>query len=126
MKQLASITEQILKDIRTFISIGVTGRTCIGSEVITLSNASVSTLNIPAGAVTAEITLESAAATPLSTGARYSLSTTAPATGATPTVSGIPIGDGDTVEIVGGSNLMAFKVINVNTDTRALKIQYFK
>lgn len=126
MKQTLTNTEKLLGDIRSYIAVGVAGRTCIGSQSITLSNSTVSTLTVPEGAVIAELTLESAASPYATTGARYSLSTVTPVTGATVTVAGVPIGDGDTIEIMGGNNLSAFKVINADSTTRSLKVQYFK
>lgn len=122
-------TEDLLSSILATLSLEIRGKVCIGYQSIPLSTSSVSTLSVPKGAVTAEITLEiNDANTPKAVGARYTLNGTVPQTGALASNTGIPIGDGDTLEIRGGDNLAGFQIIDSGTgsNTRYLKIQYFK
>lgn len=122
-------TEDLLHSILATLSLEIRGKVCIGYQSILLSTASVSRFSIPAGAVTCEITLEiNDSATPHSVGARYTLNGTVPQTGSNASNTGVPIGDGDTIEIRGGDNLAAFQIIDSGTgsNTRYLKVQYFK
>lgn len=122
-------TEDLLHNILATLSLEIRGKVCIGYQTLPLSTASVSVLSIPQGAITAELTLEvNDANTPKPVGARYTLNGTIPQTGSLSSNIGVPIGDGDTIEIRGGDNLSAFRVIDSGTgsNTRNLKIQYFK
>lgn len=122
-------TEDLLNNILATLSLEIRGKVCIGYQTLPLLTGSISTLSVPKGAVTAELTLEiNDAETPKSVGARYTLNGTDPQTGALSSLIGVPIGDGDTIEIRGGDNLAFFKVIDSGTgpNTRNLKIQYFK
>jgi hypothetical protein len=122
-------TEDLLSSILATLSLEIRGKSCIGYQSIPLSTASISTLSIPQGAVTAEITLEiNDSQTPKAVGARYTLNSTVPETGSLASKIGVPIGDGDTLEIRGGDNLSAFQIIDSGTgsNTRYLKVQYFK
>lgn len=121
--------EDLLNAILATLSLEIRGKGCIGYQSIPLSTAAVSTLSIPIGAVTAELTLEiNDAQTPHAVGARYTLNGTTPQTGGLSSNTGVPIGDGDTIELRGGDNLSAFKMIDSGTgsNTRYLKVQYFK
>ena len=121
--------EDLLRDILSTLSLEIRGKGCIGYQSIPLSTSSISYLSIPAGAVTAELTLEiNDSQTPHAVGARYTLNGTVPQTGNTADKIGVPIGDGDTLELRGGDNLAAFKLIDSGTgsNTRYLKVQYFK
>lgn len=123
-------TEDLLSNIVKVLSLEIRGKSCIGYQAIPLSAVSSSTLSIPAGAISAELTLEiNDANTAKMVGARYTLHGIAPETGATSDKIGIPIGDGDTIEIRGGDNLYSFRVIDSGTgapNTRVLKVIYFK
>lgn len=121
-------TEDLLHNILATLSLEIRGKVCIGYQSLPLGGA-VSRLSIPPGAITAEMTLEiNASQTPHFAGARYTLNGTIPESGATSNKIGIPIGDGDTIEIRSGDNLSAFQIIDTgnNANTRTLKIQYFK
>lgn len=122
-------TEDLLHNILATLSLEIRGKVCIGYQSIPLSPSSVSRLSIPPGAITAEMTLEvNGSQTPHFSGARYTLNGTIPETGSASNKIGIPIGDGDTIEIRSGDNLASFQVIDTgnNSNTRNLKIQYFK
>ena len=122
-------TEDLLHGILATLSLEIRGKVCIGYQSILLSTSTVKTFSVPTGAVTAEMTLEiDATATPSAVGARYALNGTIPQTGSTPDKTGVPVGDGDTIEIRGGDNLAGFKIIDSgnNGNTRYLKVQYFK
>lgn len=122
-------TEDLLHGILQTLSLEIRGKICIGYQTLPISTANVSFLSVPIGAITAEITLEvNDANTPKPVGARYTLNGTVPQTGNTSDKTGVPIGDGDTIEIRGGDNLSSFRVIDSGTgsNTRNLKIQYFK
>lgn len=122
-------TEDLLHGILQTLSLEIRGKICIGYQTLPLSTSNWSFLSIPAGAITAELTLEiNDAQTPKAVGARYTLNGTTPETGNTSDKIGVPIGDGDTIEIRGGDNLRSLRVIDSGTgsNTRNLKIQYFK
>lgn len=122
-------TEDLLHGILQTLSLEIRGKVCIGYQTLPLSTSNWSFLSIPAGAITAELTLEiNDAQTPKAVGARYTLNGTTPETGNTSDKIGVPIGDGDTIEIRGGDNLRSLRVIDSGTgsNTRNLKIQYFK
>lgn len=122
-------TEDLLHGILQTLSLEIRGKICIGYQTLPLSTASVSYLSVPIGAVTAELTLEiNDAQTPHAVGARYTLNGTVPETGNISSKIGVPIGDGDTIEIRGGDNLAALRIIDsgTGTNTRNVKIQYFK
>lgn len=122
-------TEDLLHNILATLSLEIRGKVCIGYQTLPLSTASYSVLSIPQGAITAELTLEvNDANTPKPVGARYTLNGTTPETGNISSKIGVPIGDGDTIEIRGGDNLAALRIIDSGTggNTRNVKIQYFK
>ena len=122
-------TEDLLHNILATLSLEIRGKVCIGYQSLPLSTGFVSQLSIPPGAITAEMTLEiNSNETPHFSGARYTLNGTVPETGSTSNKIGIPIGDGDTIEIRSGDNLASFQVIDTgtNSNTRNLKIQYFR
>lgn len=128
MISIGRTTEVVLGTIRDYLSKIFNGRTCIGSQTIPMNvdAATVAVLTVPAGATSAEITVDvSAASTNTSQAVRYSLSATAPS--ATITAGGVPLGDFDTIEILGANNLQAFRAVAVDTvATKYLKVQYFK
>lgn len=102
------------------------GGQCIGYQTLAVTNAAVVQLTVPEGAQSAEVTLESAGSTVTAMAARYTLDGTTPVTGG-PSVDGVPIGDFDTIEILGNSNITAFKVIAADAaNTKYLKIHYFR
>jgi hypothetical protein len=122
-------TEDLLNGILQTLALEIRGKVCVGYQSIPLSPSTISTLSYPKGAITAEITLEiNDGETPNAVGARYTLNGTAPNSGNTSNRSGVPIGDGDTLEIRGGDNLAGFQIIDSGNgpNTRYLKIQYFK
>ena len=123
---MAGSTEtQLLTDIKNLIAREGNGRTCIGSQTLAVTNAAIVRLTVPETAQSAEITVESVGSTVTMAAVRYSISSTNPATGAV-TVAGVPLGDYDTIEILGHTNLNAFKVIAVDAaNTKYLKIHYF-
>lgn len=122
-------TEDLLSNIVKVLSLEIRGKVCIGYQSIALSTSSVSTLSVPKGAISAELTLEiNDANTAKMVGARYTLHGENPVTGNTSDKLGIPVGDGDTIEIRGGDNLSALKIIDSGngSNTRYLKVIYFK
>jgi hypothetical protein len=122
-------TEDLLHGILQTLSLEIRGKVCIGYQTLPLTTANWSYLSIPIGAITAELTLEiNDSQTPKAVGARYTLNGTNPETGNISSKTGVPIGDGDTIEIRGGDNLRALKIIDSGngSNTRNLKIQYFK
>lgn len=122
-------TEELLSNIVKVLSLEIRGKVCIGYQSIQLSNSIVSTLSVPKGAISAELTLEiNDANTAKMVGARYTLHGADPETGATSDKLGIPIGDGDTIEIRGGDNLASFRIIDSGngSNTRYLKVIYFR
>lgn len=148
MISIGRTTEVVLGTIRDYLSKIFNGRTCIGYQKVTLSsNTTVVSLTVPAGATSAEITVETADTTTSNASVRYTFNPVAPTasifavpgSGAvtltgTPggngyiySGEGIPLGDFDTVEILGYNNLQAFTAIQVTTSgNRYLKVQYFK
>lgn len=121
--------EELLGAIRSILALEIMGKTCIGYQSIPLSTSTVKTLTIPQTAVTAEVTVEiNDANTPHAVGARYTLNGTIPQTGNTSDKTGVPLGDGDTLEIRGGNNLSSFQIIDSGngSNTRYLKVQYFR
>lgn len=122
-------TEDLLHSILATLSLEIRGKGCIGYQSIPLSTSTVKNLSIPVGAITAEMTLEiNDADTPHAVGARFTLNGTIPQTGSTADKAGIPMGDGDTIEIRSGDNLMALRIIDSGngSNNRYLKVQYFK
>lgn len=142
---IGKTTETILSAVRDYLSKIFNGRTCIGYQKVTLSsNASVVTLTVPSGATSAEITVETADTTTTNASVRYTFRPVVPAAGIlavpgsgavtattvnsyTGSGEGIPLGDFDTLEILGYNNLQTFTAIQVTTTgNRYLKVQYFK
>ena len=122
-------TEDLLSSILATLSLEIRGKICIGYQTLPLTTLSYSILSIPRGAITAELTLEiNDAQNPHAVGARYTLNGTDPESGNISSKIGVPIGDGDTIEIRGGDNLSSLKVIDSGTggNSRNLKIQYFR
>lgn len=112
-----------LETIKNFLK---NGAQCIGYQTLAVTSATVVKLTVPDGAQSAEITVECAGSTNTAVAARYTLEGTTPVTGAA-SVDGVPIGDFDTVEILGNSNLANFKVIAADAaNTKYLKILYFR
>jgi hypothetical protein len=127
---IGKTTENLLAASRDYLSKIFNGRTCIGSETIAITDSSTVkslTSSIYSGATSAEITVEvgSTASTITNAAVRYSLSATSPTSTAI-TGAGVPLGDFDTIEILGGNNIAAFKVIGMDAVSKALKVQYFK
>lgn len=125
-------TQQLLKDLRDLIAKEGNGRNCIGYQKLAVTNAAVLKLTIPQGvngpAMSAEITVESAGSTVAAAAVRYTIdNATNPQTGAAgANVDGTPLGDFDTIEILGSTNLAAFRVIACDAaNTKYLKIHYF-
>lgn len=122
-------TEDLLSSILATLSLEIRGKVCIGYQTLPLTTLSYSILSIPRGAITAELTLEiNDTQNPHAVGARYTLNGTDPESGNISSKIGVPIGDGDTIEIRGGDNLSSLKVIDSGTggNSRNLKIQYFR
>lgn len=122
-------TEDLLHGILQTLALEIRGKICIGYQTLPLTTSDWSYLSVPIGAITAELTLEiNDSQTAHAVGARYTLNGTIPETGSISSKTGVPIGDGDTIEIRGGDNLRSLKVIDSGTgsNTRNLKIQYFK
>lgn len=133
MLKTQDTNQQLLKDIRDLIAKEGNGRTCVGYEKLAVTNGAVLRLTVPTpvtGPVqSAEITVESAGSTNASAAVRYTIdNATNPVTGAAGTnVDGIPLGDFDTIEILGNTNISAFRVIACDgANTKYLKIHYFK
>lgn len=128
MINIGRTTETILSSVRDYLSKIFNGRTCIGSQTITMNTntTTIATLTVPSGATSAEITVDvSAASTNTSQAVRYSLSSIDPT--AAIATAGVPLGDFDTIEILGYSNLQAFKAVAVDAvATKYLKVQYFR
>lgn len=124
--------QQLLKDLRDLIAKEGNGRTCVGYQKLAVTNAAVLRLTVPNPAngpvMSAEITVESAGSTNAAAAVRYTIDNrTNPATGAAgANVDGAPLGDFDTVEILGSTNVNAFRVIACDAaNTKYLKIHYF-
>lgn len=116
---------QLLKDIKNLIAKEGNGRNCVGYQTLTVDNTAVVKLTVPSTAMSAEITLESAGSTNASSAARYTLDGSTPVTGGA-SANGVAIGDFDTIEILGNTNLDAFKVIAVDAaNPKYLKVHYF-
>lgn len=130
MLTIPNTTEELLSNIVKVLSLEIRGKICIGYQAIQISNSAPSVLTVPAGAISAEITLEiPTTATAKITGARYTLHGVNPEAGeiaASTDKIGIPIGDGDTIELRGGDNMSSFRVINMDSSVRQLKVIYFK
>jgi hypothetical protein len=129
MLTIPNTTEELLSSIVKVLSLEIRGKICVGYQAIALSTSTVSALSPPSGAISAEVTLEIPdASSAKMVGARYTLHGVNPVTGNTPDKTGIPIGDGDTIELRGGDNISAFRVIDSGNgpNTRYLKIIYFK
>lgn len=145
---IGKTTETILSAVRDYLSRIFNGRTALGYEKIALTSSSaVVKLTIPTGATSAEITVETSDSTTYNNSIRYTYFPNAatgtvwsPGSGAT-TVSvandsytssydGIPLGDFDTIEILGFNNLQSFTAIvtaaAVATANRHLKVIYFR
>lgn len=124
---IQDIKNQILADIRNILAADSNGKVCLGYQTLGVDNTPGGVkLTVPAGAQSAEITIEDAGSTSPSQAVRYTLDgSTTPVSGAS-SAAGVPLGDFDTVEILGNTNLNNFKVIAVDAaNTKYLKIHYF-
>lgn len=121
-------TQRLLKDLRNIIAKEGNGRTCIGYQTLAVTNSAVLKLTLPVSKVpmSAEITIEpDSASTNTATAIRYTIDGSTPVTG-TADKLGVPLGDYDTIEILGNTNLVNFRVIAVDAaSTKYLKIHYF-
>ena len=151
MINIARTTENILGAIRDGINKGFNGKTCIGYEKIALDSLSTpKLLTVPSGALSAEITVETSDTSSYVNSVRYTLvpvnngsnkfapgsatvNSTASVTGYATSTEGVPLGDYDTIEIMGPNNLSTFTAIlnsavgtATTTTQRFLKVQYFK
>lgn len=127
-------TQKILKDIRNLLASANSGNafTAVPSsyQTISLTNSTVVRLTVPVTASSAEITLDTpnaSASTNANSGARYTVDGTTPVTGtASASTHGVPIGDFDTLVIVGNTNLVNFRAIaNDAVSTKYLRVQYY-
>jgi hypothetical protein len=117
----------ILKDIRNITAVTLNGKTCIGYQNLVITAGAVVRLNVPANAIGAKISVDSAAAT-ITAGMpaiRFTLDGTTPVTGTSATNNGIPAIAYEKIEILGQTNLDNFRAICCETNTFALKIHYF-
>ena len=123
---LQNTRDEVLKDIRNILAKDGNGRTCVGYQTVTVTSAAVVRLTVPPLANSAEITVEDAGSTDASSAVRYTIDgLTTPVTGAY-SGAGVPLGDFDTVEILGNTNLNAFKAIAVDAaNSKYLKVHYF-
>lgn len=123
---LQNTNNETLKDIRNLIAKEGNGRTCIGYQTLAVTSGVVVKLTVPSLAMGAEITVEDAGSTVASQAVRYTIDNlTVPVTGAA-SVDGVPLGDFDTIEILGQNNLNAFQVIAIDAaNTKYLKVHYF-
>ena len=128
MMSIVNSTEELLTAIVKVLSLEIRGKVCIGYQSIQLTGG-VKTLTVPTGAISAELTLEiNDANTAKMVGARYTLHGVDPETGNTSDKLGIPMGDGDTIELRGPDNMVPFRIIDSGngSNSRYLKVVYFK
>lgn len=120
---------ELLGDLRALIAKGTNGASCISYQLLDVTTTALQ-LTVPEGATSAEITVEVvvAGSTNAASAVRYTLDGTTPATGTvTASVHGVPLGDYDTIEIVGRDNLTGFKVIAADAaNHKFLKIHYYR
>jgi len=126
-------TENLLASIRDGISRLVNGKQVIGSQTVDVLSASTASLTVPAGATEAMIVAEKVGAStdPYTPVVRWSMTSTAPVTGAISTSThGMPLFTiSQPLIIKGGDSLSAFKAIAVAVTTTGnlmLKVIYYK
>lgn len=119
--------EDLLKAIRNLLAEANNGRICVGFQVLSVSNSTVSRLTVPALAMSAEITVEAISSTNANAAIRYTVDGTTPVSGtAGGNYAGVPVGEFDTIEVLNHTNLDAFRAIACDAaSTKYLKIQYF-
>lgn len=107
--------------VRRGISIMITDKDAFAHEIVEVKNDAVSKLTPPAGANNAEIVLEQASAAGDSIVCRVWFDGTDPKSD-----EGIRMGDLDDLVLKGAENLRKFRIIQVETGTHKLFVQYFK